>query len=155
MQSLILVPDPYFNEPGYQHTAGTPDGDAESRRYNANIRLYCVRWAMTDALLHPPTGMEEPIRAHFRLRGKDLLAQVAKWVAEAKAEESGRGAARAGGAGGGSASGEGGGEEDESHLAGPAMAMYMGRRSAPTHTSSVLEAELKKFERALATLGVS
>ncbi len=34
IQSLILVPDPYFNEPGFERTIGTPTGDTESRNYN-------------------------------------------------------------------------------------------------------------------------
>jgi baculoviral IAP repeat-containing protein 6 len=38
IQSLILVEHPYFNEPGYERTMNTPQGDNESRRYNSTIR---------------------------------------------------------------------------------------------------------------------
>ena len=33
IQSLILVPQPYFNEPGYEGTMGTPSGTASSKKY--------------------------------------------------------------------------------------------------------------------------
>jgi hypothetical protein len=32
IQSLILVPQPYFNEPGYEGTMGTPSGIAASKK---------------------------------------------------------------------------------------------------------------------------
>ena len=38
VQALILVPDPFFNEPGYERIRGTAEGDRESRRYNETIR---------------------------------------------------------------------------------------------------------------------
>lgn len=38
IQSLILVPQPYFNEPGFERTMHTPEGKKQSRLYNENIR---------------------------------------------------------------------------------------------------------------------
>lgn len=38
IQSLILVPEPYFNEPGYESTIGTPAGISASKVYNDKIR---------------------------------------------------------------------------------------------------------------------
>ncbi len=38
IQSLIFVDEPYFNEPGYEGTMHTPEGDRASRAYNQNIR---------------------------------------------------------------------------------------------------------------------
>ena len=38
IQSLILVPDPYFNEPGYEGSMHTPTGRAASKAYDRNIR---------------------------------------------------------------------------------------------------------------------
>jgi baculoviral IAP repeat-containing protein 6 len=35
IQSLILVPDPYFNEPGYEIEIGTDAGKKHSAEYNA------------------------------------------------------------------------------------------------------------------------
>jgi len=34
IQSLILVPKPWFNEPGYEATMGTRQGDDASASYN-------------------------------------------------------------------------------------------------------------------------
>ena len=48
IQSLILVDQPYFNEPGYEASMHTDAGRASSRTYNLNIqrapRLLTVRW---------------------------------------------------------------------------------------------------------------
>ena len=43
VQALILVPDPFFNEPGYERIRGTAEGDRESRNYNETIREATVR----------------------------------------------------------------------------------------------------------------
>ncbi|KAG5183636.1 ubiquitin-conjugating enzyme/RWD-like protein, partial [Tribonema minus] len=50
IQSLILVPDPWFNEPGYEHDMGTPKGDAESESYNQTIRAGTLRFAILEPL---------------------------------------------------------------------------------------------------------
>lgn len=34
IQSLILVPEPYFNEPGYEQEIGTEAGEKHSAEYN-------------------------------------------------------------------------------------------------------------------------
>jgi len=38
IQSLILVPMPYFNEPGYERSMHTPEGKKQNQAYNENIR---------------------------------------------------------------------------------------------------------------------
>ena len=38
IQSLILVDQPYFNEPGYEASMHTDAGRASSRAYNLNIQ---------------------------------------------------------------------------------------------------------------------
>jgi len=54
IQSLILVSEPYFNEPGYERSRGTPSGTASSREYDANIRQATTKWAMLEMLRNPP-----------------------------------------------------------------------------------------------------
>ena len=76
IQSLILVPDPYFNEPGYESEMGTANGNAKTKAYNANIRSQAVRWAMIDQLKRPTPGFEDVIRNHFFLKKDAILAQV-------------------------------------------------------------------------------
>ena len=38
IQSLIMVPDPFFNEPGFQHMMGKPQGNHASGFYNRTVR---------------------------------------------------------------------------------------------------------------------
>jgi hypothetical protein len=68
IQSLIFVPEPYFNEPGYERTRGTATGTAQSLEYDANIRQATVRWAMLEQLRNPPVCFTEVIRRHFFLK---------------------------------------------------------------------------------------
>lgn len=37
IQSLILVPEPYFNEPGYEQEIGTEAGEKHSAEYNLGM----------------------------------------------------------------------------------------------------------------------
>lgn len=72
MESLILVPDPYFNEPAYERTRGTPSGDASSKRYNRRVfkdNFTC----MIDTLTSPPPGFEEVVRRHFYAKKEEVL----------------------------------------------------------------------------------
>lgn len=84
IQSLILVPDPYFNEPGFQRSMHTPEGKAAAFEYAEQRRVATIRWAMVDILAKPPLGFEEAVRCHFRLQGADILAQIDGWIGEAK-----------------------------------------------------------------------
>lgn len=79
IQALILVPDPYFNEPGYERTRNTPSGDKQSRMYNETIREGTIKHAMLDQLKKPPAELRDAVLAHFRLRKKVLLAQCQAW----------------------------------------------------------------------------
>jgi hypothetical protein len=38
LQSLVLVPDPYFNEPGYESSRDSLGGKRANKAYNAAIR---------------------------------------------------------------------------------------------------------------------
>lgn len=53
IQSLILVGEPYFNEPGFERSRGTPSATHSSREYNSNIYQATVRWAMLEQLKNP------------------------------------------------------------------------------------------------------
>ncbi|GFR51568.1 hypothetical protein Agub_g13904, partial [Astrephomene gubernaculifera] len=88
IQSLIMVPEPYFNEPSYE---GQTDerGKTASREYNKAVRENCVRYAMLDVLRHPPACLAEVVRGHFRLRREALLAQIKSWADEGRQHDSG------------------------------------------------------------------
>ncbi len=75
-QSLIFVPEPYFNEPGYEASIGTPQGKEHSAHYNREVRRNTVRLAMVDMLEHPPAGFEDAVRMHFYLQQELVVRQV-------------------------------------------------------------------------------
>jgi ubiquitin-protein ligase len=62
IQSLILVQEPYFNEPGYERSRGTPAGTASSIEHDANIRQSTVKCAMLEILKKPPLCFKEVSR---------------------------------------------------------------------------------------------
>ena len=68
IQSLILVPDPYFNEPGYERTRGTTDGDARSAAYDLDIRMSCVECVRT-AITRPGDSEGRGRLIHHPLAG--------------------------------------------------------------------------------------
>ena len=70
IQSLILVPEPYFNEPGYEQYRGTPFGDQKSLAYNANIYASTVQWAMVDAIKNTSPCFKE-VRKRERERERE------------------------------------------------------------------------------------
>lgn len=72
IQSLILVPEPYFNEPGYEREIGTKQGERRSLEYSMPVRENCIRWAMIENLQNPPHEFREVIMEHFRLRGRKI-----------------------------------------------------------------------------------
>jgi ubiquitin-protein ligase len=80
IQSLILVPQPYFNEPSYETTMNTAHGQAQSDAYNANIRNQTVRWAMLDHLENKKDDFDDAIKLHFRLKREEIEAQVIDWM---------------------------------------------------------------------------
>jgi len=86
IQSIIMVPKPYFNEPGYAEEEGTAAGEERSREYNENIRLATMRHAMRDTLRRPPAGMESLVRQHFVHLKPLLMRQLARWMDECRAE---------------------------------------------------------------------
>lgn len=84
IQSLILVPEPYFNEPGFERSRGTPTGDQSSRDYSANIRVHCIRWAMTEMLRRPPKAFEDVVRRHFWMKRDVICDRIQQWIRETR-----------------------------------------------------------------------
>ena len=80
IQSLILIDQPYFNEPGYEREMNTKQGDKESKLYNNNIQYENIRWAMIDQINNPPLGYEEVVKNHFKLKKNDIIKVLDKWV---------------------------------------------------------------------------
>lgn len=83
IQAMIMTDDIYFNEPGYENTAGTSEGEKANTAY-ANIVKYAnIRFAMLEQLRNPTKGFEYAIRQHFYLRRYALLKQCEEWLSVA------------------------------------------------------------------------
>ena len=80
IQSLILVPDPYFNEPGYEGTMGTAEGNRCSAMYNAQIRTATLTHAVLGMINDPPPIFADVVRTHFARKRRALLAQLREWT---------------------------------------------------------------------------
>ncbi|KAL6063809.1 Baculoviral IAP repeat-containing protein 6 [Balamuthia mandrillaris] len=88
IQALIFVPEPYFNEPGYESSRGTPWGDSQSKYYTEGIRVATMQWAMTGQLRNKSSVFADVIRQHFTHRRDFILAQCEEWLKEGLATES-------------------------------------------------------------------
>lgn len=71
IQSLILVNEPYFNEPGYERSRGTAAGTANCREYDSNIRQATVKYAMVEMLRRPSACFKE-----VRVQGISLATPI-------------------------------------------------------------------------------
>lgn len=88
IQSLILVPDPYYNEPGWEPDRGTPRGDARSKSYNKKIRQYTVSAAIESDLssilngTNPYPEFESAMIKHFLEKRSLIQKELWSWVKE-------------------------------------------------------------------------
>ena len=62
IQGIILIPEPLYNEPGYESIRGTQEGNKRSRETNCELALFTVRHAMCDVIRNPPEGFQELIQ---------------------------------------------------------------------------------------------
>lgn len=77
---LIFVEAPYFNEPGYQSTIGTTEGDSENNKYNATQRYKTVELAMVNALRAPSQEFVGVIKKHFLFRQEAIREMLMQWT---------------------------------------------------------------------------
>ena len=83
IQAMIMTDDIYFNEPGYENSQGTPEGEKANTGYG-NIVRYCnVKFAMLEQLRHPSKGFEYVIRQHFYQLRERILEQCDEWIDQA------------------------------------------------------------------------
>ena len=96
IQGLILVPDPYFNEPGYEHSRNTAKGRKESDKYNANIRRFTLQYAILDFVQraarsitnhsshskehHLYPEFAQVVIRHFAVKAAELQDQIQEWT---------------------------------------------------------------------------
>ncbi|XP_049832640.1 baculoviral IAP repeat-containing protein 6-like [Schistocerca gregaria] len=80
IQSLILVPEPFFNEPGFESMINTPKGKTESANYNYGLMVNTIKYAMLEQIRHPAHGFEEVIRRHFILKKNRILKELKEYI---------------------------------------------------------------------------
>jgi ubiquitin-protein ligase len=83
IQGLVLVPDPFFNEPGFDPKVYHLQ--TRSQSYNKNIRKYTLQFAMRDALHHASSTKLYPefaqvVQHHFATRAESVRAQLREWT---------------------------------------------------------------------------
>jgi len=79
IQSLIFVPEPYFNEPGWERYMGTADGDRRSKQYNVVIEKGTTQYAIIEQIQNPPEAWKDVILTHFRMQSARVMKNVTKW----------------------------------------------------------------------------
>jgi len=97
IQGLILVPDPYFNEPGYEKGRGTKHHDKASERYSANIRRFTLQHAVLDVLQQAAKTIQsrdesvnffqypefrQVIVRHFAVKAEAVEEMLQEWTAK-------------------------------------------------------------------------
>ena len=108
IQSLILVSEPFFNEPGYERfrgtsqtmvycytnssfsllcffylsTVGSIQGNLQSLAYNTEIRQSTMRWAVIEQIRNPCPCFKEVIHSHFWLKRNEIEAQCREWIGD-------------------------------------------------------------------------
>ncbi|KAL8167314.1 hypothetical protein V2J09_008813, partial [Rumex salicifolius] len=72
IQGLILNAEPYFNEPGYEGMAATPEGERYSRKYSETAFLLSMK-TMLYSMRQPPKHFEDFVFGHFCKSAHDIL----------------------------------------------------------------------------------
>ena len=85
IQSLIFVPDPYFNEPGYD--ASDEIQQKFSKVYDAQIRAATLKVGILDQMLKPSPIFRDCIHDHFRLKRRSIIKQLSEWENLARNED--------------------------------------------------------------------
>ncbi|KAH7832017.1 putative ubiquitin-conjugating enzyme E2 [Monocercomonoides exilis] len=81
IQALILVEEPYYNEPGYETYSQTK----ESEEYNRPVRQHNITLAVLDQIEKAKKGETEfadVILNHFAENGEDIIKLAEKWKEE-------------------------------------------------------------------------
>jgi ubiquitin-protein ligase len=79
IQSLILIENPYFNEPGLEREINTANGTQRSNTYNEERQPHTINLAMIDMIKNPPNGFEEIVKNHFRMKKDEIINRTLIW----------------------------------------------------------------------------
>ena len=84
IQSLILVKEPFYNEPGYERHAEEEHYIQASLEYILEMRIYNISDCMNQIIEKPFSSFEDFICKHFTLKRDYILELTKKWVQDAK-----------------------------------------------------------------------
>lgn len=90
LQGLVLVEEPYFNEPGHECDVGTEQGQQASALYNEHARLLALRAAI-NAAQNPPRGFEGIVAGFFARYGPKLVEECETALQEPRASQCSQG----------------------------------------------------------------
>lgn len=87
IQSLIMVSEPYFNEPGYESQRHGATGMRNSKEYNRKIQGYTMRYAILDHLTALTKGVipadtlpfADFMRMYYIQNKTQVLQQLSSW----------------------------------------------------------------------------
>lgn len=84
IQSQILVPQPYFNEPSYESQHNNPKVQEESKQYTFLRRFYTLQHTIYDLLVKPDAYPEfkNVIVNHFKIKKDYIKELMEKWCEE-------------------------------------------------------------------------
>lgn len=80
IQAIIMSEEVYFNEPGYEHEAGTPEGEGKNYAYQNIVKYANIKYAMIEQMKTPTKGFEEIIRKHFWIKKEEIMTEVTQWL---------------------------------------------------------------------------
>ncbi|SCV71068.1 BQ2448_3830 [Microbotryum intermedium] len=92
IQSLIMVENPYYTEPGFEKQVATPEGQAASDLYNERT-FVLTRAFVKRAVEYPPLNFEQEVKAYYSEGlGRDVPGALGLIVRQSRAllEESGQ-----------------------------------------------------------------
>lgn len=81
VQSLVLVDNPYFNEPGYASHM-TAAHCAAAKRYNQQQQLNTLLYSILPSLRQPDPLFADVILTHFRKKRREIEEQCMLWAEE-------------------------------------------------------------------------
>jgi len=80
IQAIIMSEEVYFNEPGFENEAGTPEGEKKNEGYANIVRYSNIKFATIDQIKNPSKGFETVIKRHFYIKKPEILKEVYHWL---------------------------------------------------------------------------
>uniref|UniRef100_A0A383W5T2 UBC core domain-containing protein n=1 Tax=Tetradesmus obliquus TaxID=3088 RepID=A0A383W5T2_TETOB len=87
LQSMVFVPDPFYNEPGYESYAKSARGQQQAADYNKDLRTQTAKFAILEALRSPDPIFKQALQVHFLLKSKALTDMLQRWLTDAGREQ--------------------------------------------------------------------